>query len=171
MSIRMLLTIVILCVATGRITAQGNATPLGVPDEIDQNETLRDTLTRMLIKREESEFKKLVGKAETIRETAQLLATDLRIGEAGSLARRHEKRLREIERFARQIRSESGGSDDGEPEASSPRLDELVQRLVKASERLNQSIARTSRRVVSVAVIESCSEVIDLVRLIRQWRQ
>lgn len=170
MSIRTVLTILILCVAAERTTAQGSAPPPGIPDEFDQNETLRDTLTRMQIKREEGDFKKLVVKAETIREGARLLAAELVSGGVDSIARRHDKRLREIEKFARQIRSDSGGSDDGEPTPPPPSFNELVARLVAASERLNESMARTSRRVVSVAVIDSCSEVIDLVRQIRQWR-
>lgn len=170
MAIRTVLTILMLCVATDRITAQGSAQLPGVPDEIDQNETLRDTLTRMQIKREEGDFRKLVVKAETIREGARLLAAEIVNGGEDSLARRHEKRLREIEKFARQIRSDSGGSDDGEPVSIPPSFGELVARLVAVSERLNESIARTSRRVVSVTVIEACSEVIDLVRQIRQWR-
>ncbi|NDD63215.1 MAG: hypothetical protein EBZ36_04440 [Acidobacteria bacterium] len=168
MPIRTLLTILTLCLAAARITAQGVPAPSGIPDEFDQNETLRDTLVRMQIKREESDFKKLVEKAQSIRDEARLLAVDLDGSDPATIPQRHEKRLREIEKFARQIRSESGGGDDGLPTPDHPSFTELVARLVAASERLSESISRTSRRVISVKVIESCSEVIDLTRQIRR---
>jgi len=170
MLMRVLLIILFICVGAARITGQGSATPPGLPDDIDQNEILRDTLVRMQIKREESDFKKLIEKAATIRETSHLLASDVKAGETAAFYRRHEKRIRELEKFARQIRSESGGGDDGKAEPEPASLDEILVRLVAASDRLNDSIARTSRAVVSVAVIESCSDVLDLVRLIRQRR-
>lgn len=136
-------------------------------EEIDQNETLLDTLKRMQIKREETDFQKLVEKAATIRSHTTHLAGEIR-GESSRLSRDDEKRLREIEKFARQIRSESGGGETGEPTTDEAGMEELVERLRKAGEALAQAMGRTSRRVISVSVIMASSELIELSRRIRR---
>ena len=74
-----------------------------------------------------------------------------------------------MEKFARQIRSESGGS--GEPETKigngEEKIETLVELLVESSERLKQALARTSRRVVSIGVVEAAGDVIELTRRLR----
>lgn len=164
---RAILLILILCSSAGVIPAQGTGAPIGLPDDIEQNETMRDTLKRMQIKREESDFQKLVEKSVSIRDGARKLAAELGRGVTPTSLRQHDKLLREIEKYARQIRAESGGSDDGEPLVIKEGIDEVVDRLVTASELLSDSMSRTSRRVISVTVIEACSEVIDLIRELR----
>ena len=176
------LGLVIACLLGGAAplvaASQSPGTPAGLPDEpekIEQNETMLDTLKRMQIKREENDFRKLIEKAASIRLNAAQLESEMKGGEPGRLSRDNEKRLRDIEKSARQIRSESGGSDDGQPEAAEfndAGMDELVGRLRRAGERLELAMAKTSRRIISVAVIEACSEVIELSRRIRlQGRQ
>src|SRR5436190_22628602 len=66
----------------------------------EQNETFRDTLVRMRIKREEEEHKKLITKAEQIKEDALALAKDP-VG--NHLPREADKKLKEIEKNARNI--------------------------------------------------------------------
>ncbi len=132
---------------------------------LEQNETLRDTLKRMQIRREESDFKKLVEKAAMIREGADLLASEVEA--KGLISRDHDKRLREMEKFARQIRSGSGSSSDEQLAAGPTSLSEAVRRLAESSQRLQTSLEKTSRRIISVAVIDASSEVIELIRLIR----
>ncbi|MFN6203287.1 MAG: hypothetical protein ACK496_12505 [Acidobacteriota bacterium] len=175
---RAFFSMIILCVVTGIYTssgpAQGTNSPVGLPDELEQNETMRDTLKRMQIKREESDFQKLVEKSVSIREGARKLAAELaevtkgKEGAQPTLSRQHEKMLRDMEKFARQIRADAGASDDGEPEEVGGGLEEVVARLVSTSERLSESMTKTSRRVISLAVISASSEVIDLIREIRQ---
>lgn len=171
----LILTLSFLIVSPGvsRCLAQESGafktTPPGVASDIDQNETLLDTLKRMQIKREEDEFRKLTEKAATIRDGAGVIASEIAATGAHGVARRHEKRLREMEKFARQIRSESGGS--GEPETKvgngEEKIETLVELLVESSERLKQALARTSRRVVSIGVVEGAGDVIELTRRLR----
>ena len=150
----------------GGESSQSPLPPPGTNPEDEQNETLLDTLKRMQIRREESDFQKLVEKAATIRSHTTHLAAEIKDGDS-SLSRDHEKRLREIEKFARQIRSESGGGDTSDPDNDEAGVGELVARLHKAGEALDQAMGRTSRRIISVSVIRACSEVIELSRRIR----
>ena len=164
------LNLIVSCAATFLIAtsmARGQtADPLPVPPN-EQNDSFRDTLARMQIQREENEHKKLVSKAGQLREAAGSLAKD---AEGGRLPRSSEKKLKEIEKSARQIRSESGGANEDTPLESPPgSLSEAVHQLDSLSERLNASMEKTSRRVVSATVVAEASEVIQLVKIIRTY--
>lgn len=85
-----------------------------------------------------------------------------------ALGRDDKKKLERIEKLARKIRSELGGSDDEQPLADSPEeMGEAVERLVELSERISDEVGKTTRHVVSGAVIESTNSLIELVRHIR----
>ncbi len=136
-----------------------------IPEE--QNETMLDTLKRMQIKREENEHKKILEKGEQIEEEANLLLKDLH-GRT-QLPRATEKRLKNIEKFARQIRSDSGGSEDEPLDSHPANLEEAIKQLCVVSERLNENLAKTSRRVISLAVVGDATEVIQLTKLLRRY--
>ncbi|MGH9754363.1 MAG: hypothetical protein ACREA2_16410 [Blastocatellia bacterium] len=136
-----------------------SANPSNPPAE-DQNETMLDTLKRMQIKREESEHKKLLDKGAQIETDAENLAKGVA---NGRLPRASEKKLREIEKAARQIRSEFGGAGDDNP------LDPPPGNLDDASERLNKHLSKTSRRVISVTVVEVANEITQLVKILRGY--
>ncbi|MBK6796625.1 MAG: hypothetical protein IPG76_07485 [Acidobacteria bacterium] len=135
----------------------------------DQNETMIDTIKRMQIKREENEHRKLIERAAEIKDNVEALLSESSESGLQRTNRIYDKRLKDIEKYSRQIRSESGGAGDEELEEKPGSLDEALKRLKTASEKLNESIARTSRRVVSVAVINDANEVIQLVRIIRGY--
>jgi hypothetical protein len=148
-------------IASGQVAAAGQI----VPEE--QNETMRDTLKRMQIKREENEHKKILEKGEQIEEEANLLLRDLH-GRT-QLPRATEKRLKNIEKFARQIRSDSGGSEDEPLDSIPSNLTDTLKQLCEVSERMNANLARTSRHVVSLAVVDDATEVIQLAKLLRKY--
>jgi len=145
--------------------AQTTATEPVPPDE--QNETMRDTFKRMQIKREEEEHKKIVDKGTQIKEDVEALAKN---AADGRLARAQaEKRLKEIEKSARQIRSDSGGGQDDPLESPPDNLGDALKRLGEVTDKLNDNLAKTSRRVVSVSVVEDTTEIIQLVKLLRNY--
>ncbi|HKX31980.1 MAG TPA: hypothetical protein VJ302_30110 [Blastocatellia bacterium] len=135
----------------------------------DQNETMLDTLKRMQIKREENEHKKLLEKGAQIKGEAEALAKEVPESAGNRLPRPSEKRLKDIEKFAKQIRSESGGSED-EPLASPPgNLSEAIKQLGEVSERLNVNLAKTSRSVISIAVVDDTTQIVQLVKILRGY--
>jgi hypothetical protein len=138
----------------------------------EQNETMIDTLKRMQIKREENEHKKLLEKGSQLRDEAEALAKEASIisGQpVDRLPRTAEKKLKEIEKFAKQIRSDSGGSQDEPLDSPPSNLDEALKQLLQTSERLNRNLAKTSRRVVSIAVVGDATEIIQLVKILRGY--
>jgi hypothetical protein len=133
--------------------------------ELEQSEAFRDTLVRMQIKREEAEHKKRLDKASQIRDLASSL---LRDSEDGSLRHSADKKLRDIEKAARSIRSELGGSNDETPlEAPPDTLSKAVHQMDTLSGQFSSSLEKTSRQVVSAAVLAEATEIIQLVKIIR----
>ena len=126
-----------------------------------------DTLKRMQIKREESEHKKILEKGSQIKLDAENLTKE---ASNGHLPRAGEKKLREIEKAARQIRSEFGGLGAEDPLDPKPNsLDEALKQLDDASERLNTNLSKTSRRVISLTVVEVATEITQLVKVLRGY--
>jgi hypothetical protein len=165
MTLRILFSILCLLFVASAVGAQ-SAGASNPPTE-EQNETMLDTLKRMQIKREEDEHKKILDKGAQIGRDAESLAKD---AVNGRLPRAGEKKLREIEKAARQIRSEFGGADDAAPLDPMPAsLDDALKRLDDASERLNKHLSKTSRRVISVSVVEVANEVTQLVKVLRGY--
>ena len=164
MRIRFLFAIVCLLFVAPAAWAQSTVTEQAPPDE--QNETMRDTFKRMQIKREEDEHKKIVGKGSQIKEDIQAMAKE---AINGHLPRVAEKRLKEIEKSAKQIRSESGGSQDDPLESPPDNLDEALKRLDDVSTKLNDHLAKTSRRMISIAVVDDTTEIIQLVKILRSY--
>ena len=156
MTLRILFSILCLLFVASPAGAQG----AGNPPAEEQNETMLDTLKRMQIKREEDEHKKILDKGAQIERDAESLAKE---AVNGHLPRAGEKKLREIEKAARQIRSEFGGGGDGAP------LDPMPANLDDASERLNKHLSKTSRRVISVSVVEVANDVTQLVKILRGY--
>jgi hypothetical protein len=139
------------------------------PEPEEQNETMRDTLKRMQIKREEQEHKKILDKGQQLQGDVDRLSKDT-IGEA--LPKSAEKRLREIEKWAKQIRSEfgGGGGDDDDPFKPAPgSLADSLKLLTERSEKLNKALEKTSRRVISLNVIETATEIVQLSRHLRVY--
>ena len=147
--------------AVGQVSAADQS----LPEE--QNETMLDTLKRMQIKREEDEHKKLLDKGVQIKEEADVLSKESN-GQY-RLPRAAEKKLKNIEKFARQIRSDTGASDDEPLDTVPSNLPDALKQLCEVSERLNTDLAKTSRRVISLAVVDDTTEIIQLAKLLRTY--
>jgi hypothetical protein len=139
---------------------------LQVPPPDEQNETMRDTLKRMQIKREEEEHKKLLSRGFQIKQDVETL---LRDAANERLPRSVEKRLKEIEKSAKNIRSQFGGSEDVELESPPQNLNETLKLLTETTAQLNDRLAKTSRQVISIQVVESCTDIIQLVKMLRAY--
>lgn len=134
--------------------------------EDEQNETFRDTLVRMRIKREEEEHKKTVAKAEQIKTNAEEL---LKSAEQKSLPRTAEKLLKEIEKNARNVRSDLGGGGDAVLEDTPENLAAALKRLDETGDRLKKLVEKTSRHVVSYTACAEATEIIQLAKLLRTY--
>lgn len=121
---------------------------------------------RAEIRHAEESHRELVERAKEAAE----LSVELRnaFERSKTLNRDDYKKLERIEKLARKIRSGFGGSDDDQPLEGAPDgLGDAVKRLSDLAEEMNEEVGKTTRHVVSGAVIESSNQLIELVRLIR----
>ena len=82
------------------------------------------------------------------------------------------KKLEKVEKLARGIRNAAGGSDDDEPLDNPPQqLDKALSRLADLSEQLHKSVQKTSRLVISAAVINHSNELIELIKQVRNIKR
>jgi hypothetical protein len=78
------------------------------------------------------------------------------------------KKLERVEKLARKIRGAVGGSDDKVDLENPPEgIAQAVERLADLTDSLNEDVKKTSRLVVSGAVIERSNQLIELVRHLR----
>jgi hypothetical protein len=155
-----------LCLLLGaNLSAAAQTVEVPTPAE-EQSETFRDTLVKMRIKREEEEHKKNVTKAEQIKTFAVELQ---KAAMPNFLPRLADKKLKDIEKNARTIRTDSGGGEDTPLEEPPATLDAALKRLEEASERLFKLMEKTSRHIVSVTVSTQATEIIQLSKLLRTY--
>lgn len=160
-----MLSALVAVVLMGSLGAAQSTTEKPPPEE--QSETWLDTLKKMQIRREEEEHKKLVRAAAEVKENAEAL---LRDASDSKLPRAAEKKLKEIEKGAKKIRSESGGGEgDQQLDPVPATLAEALKQLCEASSKLQAGMEKTSRHVVSATVVATATEVIQLVKLIRGY--
>ena len=136
--------------------------PLGSPEE--------EMLRAAEIRHEEESHKEMVERAD---EAAQL-GDDILVSfkRNNSLTRDDLKRLERMEKLARKIRGGAGGSDDDEQLRDPPgKIEGAVSRLAELTCDLKKSVSKTSRLVISAAVIERSNEMIELIRHIRGIKQ
>ena len=136
----------------------------GAPRDINAPE--REMLTRAAIRHEEANHRESVARAKESSDLgAQLFDTFSRYQ---ALSREDIKKLERMEKLARKIRGGVGGSDDDTELKDPPRdLAIALKRLVELSEDLHKTVEKTTRHVISAAVIERSNEVIELIRHIR----
>jgi hypothetical protein len=85
-----------------------------------------------------------------------------------SLSRDDLKKLDRMEKLARKIRSNAGASDDeGGPEDPPVQVGDVIKRLAEVSDTLKKNVQKTSRLVISAAVIKNSNELIGLIRRIK----
>jgi len=138
------------------------ASDFGRPEE--------EMLRRAEIRREEETHKDMVERADEAAQLGDELLASYKKNNA--LTRDDQKRLERLEKLARKIRGGAGGSDDEEGLSDPPgKMESAVTRLAKLACELKESVSKTSRLVVSGHVIRHSNEMIELVRLIRTFKQ
>ncbi len=147
--------------------AQGN-----FPDASGQNPRRdlgtpeMEIIERAKIRHEEQSHKEMLERADEAALIGEQILSSFERNRA--LSGDDLKKLERMEKLARKIRGGAGGSDDDEPLENPPQqLDKAVSRLAELADKLNKSVQKTSRLVISAAVIDSSNELIELIKHIR----
>ncbi len=118
------------------------------------------------IKLLEKEYRQNVERA---REAAEL-GVQLRdaLNEGRPFGREETKKLERLEKLAKKIRDEAGGSDEEDLISNPPgKLDSALSRLADVAESLFKAVENTPRQVISAAVIEKANVLLQLAKVTR----
>lgn len=141
------------------------------PDSHD-NQTGNSMAEEMRIKREirsaEKDHKQNLERAREVSDLGQELAVSFK--KNNSLDREDIKKLEKLEKLARRIRSEAGGSEDEVSIEKRPGdLVEAVNCVAKVSASLNEKVQETPRQVVSTTIIDKANVLLELIRILRSF--
>jgi hypothetical protein len=129
-------------------------------------EPAEEILLRAQIKHEEDSHKEIVERAGEMAQMGEQILDSY--NKSQSLSRDDLKKLDRMEKLARKIRSSAGASDDAEESQDPPnQVAAAVKRLAEVSDALNKNVQKTSRLVISAAVIKNSNELIGLIRRIK----
>ncbi len=126
----------------------------------------------MRIKREiksaEKEHKQNLERAKEVSDLGQELVASFK--KNNSLDREDIRKLEKIEKLARRIRSEAGGSEDEVSIEKRPGdLVEAMNCVARVSASLNEKVQETPRQVVSATIIDKASVLLELIRIVRSF--
>ena len=170
----LLLSILITFVVAGTARAQAQAhddafggnNPRNAPQ---QHPNPADEMRyRAVVRHEEETHREVIERAEEIGEISSEILK--RFDAQKNLGRDDLKSLERIEKLARKIRGNAGGSDTEQTLESPPdKLDAAVGRLSELSGQLKEGVKKTSRMVVSAKVIQRSNELIQVVKIIKNF--
>ena len=146
-------------------TEKGSQSSEDLPSLGPMEEEMR---AKRAIKLAEKEYQ---DNLERAREAAQLGA-QLRDAykQTKSLIRGDNKKLDRLEKLAKRIRTEAGGSTESTTVEDPPReLEATLVRIAELSEGLRKTVEKTPRQVVSASVIEQANVILELIKLARNF--
>ena len=148
--------------------------PFGADPRGDNNSQERSPLVDMLVKRrirvEEKEYQENIDRA---REAAQIGA-ELHAAYCNNhrLSDVDFKKLDRLEKLTKKIRDEVGGSNgDGIPDKVPSDVQSALERIDHAADSLKVRMEKTPRMVVSAAVIDTANELLDLIKIVKNFGQ
>jgi|GEM_PF-1771898 len=153
-------------------TTQNPAIKSGDPTketESQDSNPFTEARARAAIAREEGEFTKFKEAAAKLKEIAEDLSKSFQNG-SGS-PDKTQKAVSQIEKLAKNIRSRAGGSSTDIEEPLPTDLNSAVDELASLASKINQSVEKSSRFVISAAVIDNSNKVLALTKVIKQLLQ
>jgi hypothetical protein len=114
----------------------------------------------------EKEYKDNVQRAREAAELSGQLLDALKHGV--TFGRDETKKLDRLEKLAKKIRDEAGGSDEETLLESPPgKLESALSRLADVADTLYKTLQKTPRQVISASIIENANKLLKLAKLTR----
>lgn len=130
----------------------------------------QEMLRRAAIRHEEESHREMVERADEAAQLGDEILASYK--KNNSLTRDDLKKLERLEKLARKIRGGAGGSDANEELQDPPgEVGGALSKIAGLAGDLKKSVLKTSRLVISAAVIERSNELIELIRHIRKLKQ
>lgn len=163
--------------ACAQTTSHSPGTPPSTSTPIDQNkdDPLNDygspeneMRAKLVLKEEKRRYDENVARARE----ASRLASEVRQSyeQRNSFSSDDAKKLERLEKLAKRIRNEAGGSDseaDAEVKDIGPAMEDTVKKVAQLAGDLQKMVEKTPRWVVSATVIDQANKLIGLVQHVR----
>jgi hypothetical protein len=141
------------------------------PDSSDSqrgNSMAEEMRIKREIKSAEKDHKQNLERAKEVSDLGQELVASFT--KNNSLDREDFKKLEKLEKLAKRIRSEAGGSEDEVSIERKPSdLVEAMNCVAKVSASLNEKVQETPRQVVSATIIDKANVLLELIRIVRSF--
>jgi hypothetical protein len=142
------------------------------PDKSDRTLTdfgdpTNEMRTKLLIKADKKQYEENVARAKEADDIASGLRETYESKKAFSAE--DEKKLERLEKLAKRIRNEAGGSDSDTDDSDPPTIFEAaVKKIANVADNLRKEVEKTPRHVVSAAVISQANRLIGLIQFLRK---
>jgi len=144
--------------------------PVSFPDgrEQERSQMPDDMRIRMEIARADADYKKTLDDADKLSTLSIEVARVFH--DTGKLAGEDLKKVGTIEKLAKRILSQAGGDevDDRTNDFQSKPLNDTVEQMSAAADKVQKCIKEQTRFVVSATVISNANEIIHLAQHIRR---
>jgi hypothetical protein len=136
----------------------------------DMGSAAEEMIRRAEIKHEEESHKEMLARADEAAQIGDELLSSYK--KTSALSRDDLKKLDRLDKLVRKIRGSAGGTDDEDSLDNPPdQIGPAVKLLAETSGMLKTSVEKSSRLVISAAVIRHSNELIELIRRIRNIQQ
>jgi len=145
--------------------------PRPIPDtkrdgDVDFSTREHDVRTRMLLKQQKKDYEEHVARAKEARQIAAELKAAFE--PKHSFTTEERKRLERLEKLAKRIRNEAGGSDTNMDPKDLPRsVDLAVAAVAEMADELCKEVESTPRRIVSTSIIDQANKLISVIQYVR----
>jgi len=120
---------------------------------------------RLALRAEKKQYDENLARAK---ETADIASQLLDWYQAKkSFTNEDNKKLERMEKLARRIRNEAGGTETDVDVEASPVPETAVKRIAEMAEDLRKEVEKTPRHVISAAVIDQANKLIGLIQHLR----
>lgn len=140
------------------------------PDSPEQrgNSMAEEMRIKREIKSAEKDHQQNLERAKEASDLGQALVAAFK--KNNSLDREDIKKLEKLEKLAKRIRSEAGGSEDEVSMDNRPGdLEEAMNCVAIVSASLNEKVQETPRQVVSATIIDKANVLLELIRIVRSF--
>ena len=122
---------------------------------------------RVALKAEKKEYEDNLARAREAAELGTQISEEY--GARQTVDAEEAKKLERLEKLARKIRSEAGGSGLDEDYENPPRtLDSAIKRVKELATALQKDVEKTPRHVVSAAVIDHANDLLGVIQNLRK---
>jgi hypothetical protein len=153
----------------GAATAQTGARTPPIDTKPDDKPYLSDPMNemraRMASRYAEKEHRENLDRASELARIAAEVKANFKTSQV--LTKDDQKKVERIEKLAKKIRSEAGGSDGDLVSSIPANLGEAIAQIAELTDQLNKSVSAIPKLVISAGVIDQTNQLLQVVKYVR----